>query len=252
MKICIFGNGFVGSTVAQFLISNTLHEITIVDPKYFNNNPIDCIEEADGIIVCVPTPPGPRGSCDDRIVKTVVDMCDYRSRIMIKSSVTPELIEKYEPNVVYCPEFLRQKHATQDFVDQDKMIIGHHANAEDQADWWIDVFQGAFKDLRFIKTDRTTASLVKYVHNSWLATKVTFFHQLYENMPEGGDFEQLTDILAEFPNIGPSHMKAPNDEGELGYGGACFPKDVTAFLAELRNFTLLNDVRLKNQNWRNK
>ena len=40
-------------------------------------------------------------------------------------------------------------------------------------------------------------------------------------------------------------MKGPNDEGELGYGGACFPKDVTAFLAELRNFTLLNDVRLK-------
>ena len=53
------------------------------------------------------------------------------------------------------------------------MIIGHHANAEDQADWWIDIFKGAFKDLRFIKTDRTTASLVKYVHNSWLATKVT-------------------------------------------------------------------------------
>ena len=63
--------------------------------------------------------------------------------------------------------------------------------------------------------------------------------------PEAGNFEQLTDILAEFPNIGPL-MKAPNDEGELGYGGACFPKDVTAFLAELRNFTLLNDVRLKN------
>ena len=49
MKICIFGNGFVGSTVAQFSISNTLHDITIVDP-IFDNDPADCITEADGII----------------------------------------------------------------------------------------------------------------------------------------------------------------------------------------------------------
>ena len=57
MKICIFGNGFVGSTVAQFLISNTLHDITIVDPKYFDNDPADCITEADGIIIVSFTPP---------------------------------------------------------------------------------------------------------------------------------------------------------------------------------------------------
>ena len=250
MKICIFGNGFVGSTVAQFLISNTLHDVTIVDPKYFNNNPIDCIMDADGIIICVPTPPGPRGSCDDRIVQEIVAMCDYNSRIMIKSSITPKLIEKYATNVVYCPEFLRQAHAREDFAKQDKMIIGHHENAEDQADWWIEIFVGAFHHLEFIKTNRTTASLVKYIHNSWLATKVAFFHQLYENMPEDGDFEQLTDILAHFPNIGPSHMKAPNADGELGYGGACFPKDVSAILTEVKGLTLLNTIHNTNKGWR--
>ncbi len=249
MKICIFGNGFVGSTVAQFLISNTLHDITIVDPKYFDNDPINCITEADGIIICVPTPPGPRGSCDDRIVRTIVDMCDDSSRIMIKSSVTPSLIDKYEPNVVYCPEFLRQRHALEDFAKQTKMIIGHHENAEDQADWWIDIFFGAFQQLEFIKTDRVSASLVKYIHNSWLATKVVFFHSLYENMPEGGNFEHITDILAGFENIGPSHMKAPNEDGELGYGGACFPKDVTAILKDL-NHPLLSFVDKINKEWK--
>jgi len=249
MKICIFGNGFVGSTVAQFLISNTLHEVTIIDPKYFNNDPLECILDADGVIICVPTPPGPRGSCDDRIVQSIIDMCDYRTKIMVKSSVTPDLVEKYPPNVVYCPEFLRQNHATEDFSKQKHMIIGHHKNAEDQANWWKDIFYGCFHTLEIIKTDRATASMVKYMHNAWLATKVVFFHQIYKSMPEGSDYNMMTSILEKFTNIGPSHMKAPNEEGRLGYGGACFPKDVQAILEVIKH-PLLTDVDKHNRGFR--
>ena len=68
-------------------------------------------------------------------------------------------------------------------------------------------------------------------------------------MPEGGNFEHITDILAGFENIGPSHMKAPNEDGELGYGGACFPKDVTAILKDL-NHPLLSFVDKINKEWK--
>ena len=68
-------------------------------------------------------------------------------------------------------------------------------------------------------------------------------------MPEHGNFEELTDILAGFENIGPSHMKAPNEDGELGYAGACFPKDVDAILKDVKHpiLTFVNDL---NKQWR--
>jgi UDP-glucose 6-dehydrogenase len=74
-----------------------------------------------------------------------------------------------------------------------------------------------------------------------LATKVAFFHELFKVGPDHIDYNNLTDILAKFPNIGPSHMKAPNDVGGLGYDGACFPKDVLALL-HIMPHTILKQV----------
>lgn len=233
MNLVIFGYGFVGSTVAEFIMSNCNHNVTIIDPKYFDNDPLDAILDADGVIICVPTPPGPTGSCDDRIVKEILAMCDARTKVLVKSSVTPNLIQDYDVNVVYSPEFLRQNHAKADFRDQPFMIFGHHKHNEEDADWWISVFKECFNDVEYIKTSRRNASMIKYIHNSWLATKVAFFHELYLNLPPEMDYNEITDILGMFPNIGSSHMKAPNDDGQLGYGGACFPKDVEAILKSL-------------------
>ena len=72
--------------------------------------------------------------------------------------------------------------------------------------------------------------MVKYVHNSWLATKVAFFHELMNNIGDKYNHTDMIDILGKFENIGPSHMSAPNDDGGLGFGGHCFPKDTEAFL----------------------
>ena len=230
LKIVIFGYGYVGSTIADYMMSNCSHHITVVDPKFNDNDPLEAVQDADGVIVCVPTPPGPRGSCDDRIVQEILALCDYRTKVLVKSSVTPDLIQNYDVNVVYSPEFLRQSNAKADFRDQPFMIMGHHKNNPEDADWWINVFSSCFENLQFIKTSRRNASMVKYIHNSWLATKVAFFHEIYSKLPPEVDYDEVTDILGMFPNIGASHMKAPNEEGLLGYGGACFPKDVEAIL----------------------
>ena len=90
--IAVFGCGFVGGTVADFLLSNGVNVIKI-DPKYYpTNDPMDAIIDSDGIVICVPTPSYPDGSCDDSIVKEILSMCDYRTKILIKSTVTPDNI----------------------------------------------------------------------------------------------------------------------------------------------------------------
>lgn len=221
--VAVFGCGFVGSTVADYLESQG-HQITRIDPKFGGGpDPYDAIMDSDGIIICVPTPMGDNGECDDSIVCDVLAMTDYRTRILLKSTVTYDNISEYPMRVVYNPEFLRERHAKSDFAQQKFAIYGHHENNKDDAQWWNELF--GFAPMYM---DRVTASMVKYVHNSWLATKVAWFHELYANLPEAIDYEQLTTALGYFPNIGPSHMQAPNHEGKLGYSGACFPKDVNA------------------------
>ena len=86
--------------------------------------------------------------------------------------------------------------------------------------------------------NKKDASTIKYVYNCWLATKVAFFHELLnittdKNLIQPkrlGKHQRIIDILARFENIGPSHMTAPNDEGSLGFGGECFPKDTLALV----------------------
>ena len=134
------------------------------------------------------------------------------------------MLETYGANVTYNPEFLRAKTAEEDFANQQHFILG---GTQMQCFFWKQIF--SYLDTEFIETDRTTASMVKYVHNNWLALKVAFFHEIFYNVGDKYNHEAMTDILSKFENIGPSHMQAPNDEGLLGFGGHCFPKDTEAF-----------------------
>jgi hypothetical protein len=190
--------------------------------------------------------------------------------IMIKSTMPMftdinDPISVWPDNIVYNPEFLTAANAEEDFANQQLFIIGvegntitHDTPAEEneQAKFWTNIFAPSLPDTEFVYTDRETAIMVKYTHNAWLATKITFFHTLSQVMPGLSDYNKMTDILAKFPNIGPSHMKVPNALGGLGYEGFCFPKDMKAFeritqsslVASIvdHNEKLLNET----ENWR--
>ena len=227
--IAVFGCGFVGGTVADFLMTAGVQVVKVDPVLYPDQDPQQAILDSDGVVICVPTPSGPTGECDDSIVKQVLDMCDYRTKILLKSTVTFDNIENYDVNVVYNPEFLRERSARQDFAQQPVQIFGHHEHNLEDAQWWADLFSSVHThDIQTVFTTRRTASMTKYVHNAFLATKVAWFHELYAGLPHGVDYDEMTNTLAMFERVGTSHMKAPNADGQLGYGGACFPKDVKA------------------------
>jgi UDPglucose 6-dehydrogenase len=145
--------------------------------------------------------------------------------VLLKCTVPPNMLETYPENVTYNPEFLRAKTAEEDFKNQKHFIVG---GTPENCKIWTSLF--SYLNVEFIETDRTTASMVKYVHNSWLATKVAFFHEIMNNVGDKYNHEEMINVLGKFENIGPSHMSAPNDDGGLGFGGHCFPKDTEAFL----------------------
>jgi len=247
MHIAVFGCGFVGGTVANFLQNNGV-AVSRVDPVLYPGvDPHDAIFENDGIIICVPTPSAEDGTCDDSIVREILEMTDHRTKVLLKSSVTFDCLRDYEANVVYNPEFLREARAEEDFNNQEQWIFGHHENNRDDAVWWNDVFAEAFgHDLNTVYCSTEEASMIKYAHNAFLATKVAWFHELYASMPESIDYETVTNALGNFYRIGPDMMKAPNAQGNLGYQGACFPKDVKA-LTTVIDHSILEQVKETNE-----
>ena len=111
--ILVIGCGFVGNTVA-----NSLSNVIKIDPKYYDNK----IENFmyDGAVICLPTPTVD-GMCDDSLIEETIDRLGD-TRILIKSTVLPNLLDKYGDNVVYSPEFLREAHAERDYKKNNNII----------------------------------------------------------------------------------------------------------------------------------
>ena len=242
MNIGIIGCGFVGGTVADFLEGHLIN-VCRIDPKlYPKTNIFDLREKLEAFIVCVPTPEGKDGECDDSIVRTIINQLDTDKPILLKSTVTPNLMETYPSNVTYNPEFLRANSAKKDFQKQEVFILGGE-NEEHMQFWENLIVPHLDRPITIKRMSRTTASMIKYTHNAWLATKVAFFHELFLNTRRMEDFNysELTSTLGNMKNIGASHMIAPNFEGTFGYGGHCFPKDVKA-LTNLLDHSILEQL----------
>lgn len=231
MKILIVGYGFVGKAVANAL--KTKYNVVIVDPQYTTTE-MQHHPDADGIIICVPTPSLEDGGCDSSIIANVLDQVLHNNTpILIKSTVTPavtEALNEIYPNlsITYSPEFLRAKTSDQDFIDQTHMILG----GVDPDGFWQEVFTPVLTKCKlYFHCSPTEAALVKQATNSFLATKVAFFNQLYDLCKaSGADFDAVRQLVAEDKRIGKSHTLVPGLDGERGFGGACFPKDTAALV----------------------
>jgi len=254
ITMLVVGCGYVGETTAKAL-EEFGYAVVRIDPKYNDNKISDYIHMNDlGAVVAVPTPTVD-GLCDDSIVREVLEELGDIP-VLLQSTVLPDIVESYADSVSYNPTFLRAKTAEEDFDNQKHFIIG---GTSDSTTMWKNIFSSM--NVEFIETDRHTASMVKYVHNSWLATKVAFFHELMmkttdENLIQPkrlGKHQRVVNILAEFENIGPSHMDAPNDEGSLGFDGESFPKDTLAFLhytdSEILQKVIEVNSKLKEEEW---
>ena len=255
ITMLVVGCGHVGETTAKAL-EEFGYAVVRIDPKYNDNKISDYIHMNDlGAVVAVPTPTVD-GLCDDSIVREVLEELGDIP-VLLQSTVLPDIVESYADSVSYNPTFLRAKTAEEDFDNQKHFIIG---GIPDSTTMWKNIFSSM--NVKFIETDRHTASMVKYVHNSWLATKVAFFHELMmkttdENLIQPkrlGKHQRVVNILAEFENIGPSHMAAPNDEGSLGFDGESFPKDTLAFLhytdSEILQKVIEVNSKLKEEEWK--
>ena len=236
MKIGIIGYGFVGKAMENGIKDNV--DIFLVDPIL--NTKISDLKDflPEIIFICVPTPMNEDGSQDLSIINLVLKEIkenSINSKIVIKSTVLPDSIieiEKLIPDVIYNPEFLREKHAFEDFIGSEIIIFGGQKDSANEiANFYKKHTNCINSDYQF--TDLITASMVKYSINTFLSTKVIFFNQIFnifKSLSNEKNWEQFVKIISKDKRIGSSHLSVPGHDGRYGFGGACLPKDSSALI----------------------
>ena len=235
MKIGIIGQGFVGNAVYQKF--KNFFEVLTFDKKenLSNSNIYDIKKECKVVFVCVPTPMNKDGSCNISIVDSVVNLLsDCKDLIIInKSTVVPgtteELSRKYKNvKIIFNPEFLTERNAINDFNNQERIILGGPRPATTLVK---NIYTKVFPSANIIKTGATHAEMVKYFTNTFLATKVSFANEIYVLCSKLGlDYDKVLEYSLTDKRIGKSHMYVPGPDGDLGFGGHCFPKDISALV----------------------
>ena len=246
-KIGIIGRGFVGSAV-EFGFSaqtgcNAIVKVYDKDPKKSLHSLQDTINESDYIFLSVPTPCNLDGSINLDILYEVLNSINNINErdniILIRSTIVPGTTMRFKDefkklNFVFNPEFLTERSAKYDFLNQSRFILGGDTIHTDKV---AKLYKWRFGDsVPIIQTNFETSELIKYMNNCFFATKVSFLNEMKLISDKiGSDWDMAIEGFVRDGRIGHSHLSVPGPDGKLGFGGSCFPKDMQAIMSYAKN-----------------
>jgi UDPglucose 6-dehydrogenase len=286
MKLTIIGTGYVG-LVTGTCFAEVGHQVICVDkdvakvkllqaggmPIYepgleelvqrnvkagrlsFTASTKEGVENSDVIFIAVPTPPLPDGSVDLSFMESVSreiaqSMTSYK--IVVDKSTVPvktgdkvaETIKRYckaqvDVDVVSNPEFLREGFAVEDFMKPDRVVVGVRSQRP------VAAMKAIFEPFKapIIITDINSAELIKHAANSFLALKISYINAISVICEAtGANVQEVANGMGMDTRIGRRFLDA-----SLGFGGSCFPKDLSAFIKISEqlgyDFRLLKEVQ---------
>jgi UDPglucose 6-dehydrogenase len=217
------------------------------DRLHFTTDMEELLAATRLLFCCVDTPPTYSGDADLSRVMAVVDRLpeDAEHALVMKSTVpsgTGAAIRRAMPGLAYvsCPEFLKEGSAVEDFLNPDRVVIGADEGDERAADAVAALYEPLGGEI--VRTDVASAEMIKLASNAILATKISFINEIANVCEEvGADVTEVARGMGLDERIGGAFLKAG-----IGYGGSCFPKDVSALKQLAGNsgyhFQLLNSV----------
>jgi len=248
-KIGIIGVGWIGTPLKRYLeehrgykLGEDLFTYDIVPEKRAGD-----VNDADVVFVCVPTPRNGDGTCDLSIVEDVVSKLDTARRpdqagkiIVLKSTILPGTTEYFQKKYpahkfLFNPEFLTESKAWLDFVKPFSQIVGFTDKSLDAAQLVLSILPrapfmspGGTDAYQQTRISATEAELIKYAANIHHARKINWANALAEICDKlDADYENVRRGMAADYRIGDSHLNVQHG-GYRGFGGYCFPKDLSA------------------------
>jgi UDPglucose 6-dehydrogenase len=289
MKLTIIGTGYVG-LVTGACFAEVGHQVVCVDndeakiklltsggiPIFepgleelvkknvaarrlaFTTSTAEGVQKSDVIFIAVPTPPQPDGSVDSSFIERVARdiaaaLTDYK--IIVDKSTVPvktgekvtETIRRYCPakvdfDVVSNPEFLREGFAVGDLMKPDRVVIGTRSPRP------VEAMKNIYAPFNapIVVTDINSAELIKHASNSFLALKISYINAVAAICEiTGANVQEVAAGMGMDERIGRRFLNAG-----IGFGGSCFPKDLSAFIKIAEeigyDFRLLKEVQLIN------
>jgi len=261
--IGIIGNGFVGNAVAKGL-QDKVTEVRIydIDKTKSTHGYVETIS-SDYVFVCLPTPmiDAEGGSCNLSVIekffselpRTVEGIMVLKSTVPI--GTTDDLIEKYPfLKLVHNPEFLTAANAEQDFIEADRHVVG--GKDKELVEQVGRFYKACFPEIPVYTMKAKESEAVKYFANSFLATKVMIFNEMKVLCDDILDinYDKILEGVVSDNRIGHSHTFVPGPDGDYGFGGTCFPKDVNALIHTMKKHGMdplvLKSVWEQNKNYR--
>ena len=236
--IGIIGNGFVGKAVAKGFADHLDVFIYDLDEDKSTHTMIKTLR-CDYVFVCLPTPmiSSDGGKCNLSILDNFfkeASLIETKATFIIKSTVpvgtTDRLCRLYpHMNIVHNPEFLTAANAERDFINADRHVVG----GDSKLAFDVGTLYGTHFPHIPVYTMRSNESeCVKYFANCFLASKVMVFNEmrmLCDNLSDV-DYDRVMEGVCSDERIGSSHTSVPGPDGDYGFGGTCFPKDINSLI----------------------
>ena len=235
--IGIIGNGFVGEAQAFAFSPVSNIKIYDVDPLKSTHN-LNETHDSDFVFVCVPTPMYLDGNQNLDYIEEVFKHAHKKPIYILKSTVLPGTTDQLKGiynqlKIVFSPEFLTERTSKLDILTQNRIILGGTKSLTSSV---RKIYDLRFKNKNIIETDAKTSELIKYMNNTFFATKVSIMNEFKLLCDKiGANWEDALNGFASDGRIGDSHLNVPGHDGQLGYGGKCFPKDVNALILYAKN-----------------
>jgi UDPglucose 6-dehydrogenase len=196
---------------------------------HFTTSMEEVLDRARLLFCCVDTPPTYSGDADlSRVERVVDELGDSTEHAIVMKSTVPvgtgRSIRRRREDLGYVsnPEFLKEGTAVKDFMNPDRVVIG----ADDGAATFADRVTALYEPLGAptVRTDVASAEMIKLASNAFLATKISFINEIANVSEElGADVTEVARGMGLDDRIGDKFLRAG-----IGYGGSCFPKDVSA------------------------
>lgn len=254
--IGICGIGFVGNAMMQSFINKNyvLNKNLYVYDKYKDGGlgDINDLLKTDILFLSLPTTfdYNTRSYDKSALYETIefLDKESYNGTIVIKSTVEPmtcnNLADKYKLNIVHNPEFLTARTAYNDFHYQKHIVIGKTNICNDKSyENVFNFYKTNYPDAQISQCTSTESETMKLFLNTFYASKVQIFTEFYLLCEKIGlSYDNVKGLMLRNDWINPMHTNIPGPDGQISYGGLCFPKDTNALLHYMEINNVPHDV----------
>jgi len=252
-NIGVIGKGFVGSALSSGF-AHYCNSLKIFDKdRNRSSHSINEVLTSDIVFVCLPTPMSDDGSADLSSIEELFKEAEKekaKCTFVIKSTIpvgtTKKLSNTHKSlHIFHSPEFLTARSAKIDFISPSRNIIGYpldkdcknrSSQCNERLNTLTALIKSRFPGVQCLTMSSDESEMVKYMANCFFATKVSFFNELYILSEKLGlNWDRVMGGVLSDGRIGISHFQVPGHDGDMGFGGTCFPKDINSLISIMKD-----------------